>query len=89
MDLREYPSKKAWAVLFVNRSNEKVLSIYTLKNLAGISSATCFNWDVNKVEKIGSRKELTIEVNAHASKLVYISVDGTSPEGMTLNGKIK
>ena len=85
--VREYPSKKAWAILFVNRKNEKVSATYSLKILAGISSATCFNWDISVIEKLGVQEHLSIELNPHQSKLIYIATDGSSPEGMNLNGK--
>lgn len=85
--VREYPSKKAWAVLFVNRKNEKIVSTYSLKSLIGITNATCFNWDISIIEKLGMKEHLTIELNPHQSKLIYISRDGKSSEGMNLNGK--
>ena len=86
--VREYPFKKAWTILFVNRKNEKVSATYSLKSLAGISSATCFNWDISVIEKLGVQEHLSIELNPHQSKLIYITTDGSSPEGMNLNGKI-
>lgn len=85
--VREYPSKKAYAVLFVNRNNEKVSVTYDLKNLIGISSATCFNWDISSVESIGVKEQLSIDLNPHQSKLIYLSTDGGSPKGINLNGK--
>ena len=59
-----------------------------LKSLAGISSATCFNWDISVIEKLEVQQHLSIELNPHQSKLIYITTDGSSPEGMNLNGKI-
>ncbi len=84
---KKYPSQKPWAVLFINLKKEAVTSSYALKELTGISSATCYNWHLLQTEKFGSKQSLVIEINLHQSKLMFISTEGKSPEGITLNGK--
>lgn len=86
---REFKPQKSHAVLFTNRSDVKSTVTYTLKSLVGINQATCFLWDVASTQKLGVMESLTIELNPHQSKLIYISVDGKSPDGMTLGGKSK
>jgi hypothetical protein len=85
--VREYPSKKSWAVLFLNRKNEKTAKNYSIKDLIGETSATCFAWDISKSEELGIRESLAIELPAHHSKLIFISTEGKSPNGINLNGK--
>ena len=80
-----YPSKKSWAVLFVNRKNEAVTETYTLKELTGSSEGSCYNWNISASEKSGIRKNLVIQLEPHQSKLIFISTEGKSPEQMSLN----
>ena len=84
--VRKY-SGNAWAVLFTNRQEEQVSRNFSLKSLVGIESANCFNWDETGSEPLGLKNNLKIDLKPHESKLVYISVDGKSPAGMTLGGK--
>jgi alpha-galactosidase len=85
--VRAYPDKKSFVVLFANRGNEKATSTFTLNSLVGLNSATCFNWDATSAQAMGVKQDLTIELNPHQSKLIYVSTNGKSPEGMTLGGK--
>jgi hypothetical protein len=74
--------------LFTNRSEVKSKETFTLKSLIGINQATCFLWDVASTQKLGVMDSLNIELNPHQTKLIYISEDGKSPDGMTLGGKL-
>lgn len=86
---RQFTAQKSYAVLFTNRKDVKNTATFTLKSLVDVKQATCFAWDVASTQKIGVMDSLTIELNPHQSKLIYISTDGKSPEGMTLGGKVK
>ena len=85
--VKTYPSQKSWAVLFVNRKNEAATSTYSLKELTGTSEGMCYNWSISASEKSGTKKDLVIQLAPHQSKLIFISTEGKSPEGITLNGK--
>lgn len=85
--VREFPSKKSWAVLFVNRKDEKVAESFSLKSLIGSDNATCFDWNVSTFEKTDSSSSIGIQLPPHHSKLIFISIEGKSPEGMKLNGE--
>jgi hypothetical protein len=82
-------SNNAWAVLFTNRQDGNVTSNFAMKDLVGLQSANCFNWDESKTEKLGEKSNLTIDLKPHESRLMYISTDGKSPEGLTLGLKKK
>ncbi len=86
--VKAYPDKKSFAILFVNRGNEKAMVNYTLKSLLGLNKVFCFEWDELKIKNIGFLENLNIDLNAHQSKLIYVSIDGNSPGKMTLGGKI-
>lgn len=86
---REFTAQKSYAILFTNRNDVKSSNTYTLKSLLGIKQATCFAWDVANTQKLGLMDNLTLELNPHQSKLIYISTDGNSPEGITLGGKLR
>ncbi len=86
--VRKY-SDNAWAVLFTNRKDEEIENSYSLKSLAGIASAYCFDWDEMGAEALGQKTEMKISLKPHESKLIYISVDDKTPAGMTLGGKQK
>jgi hypothetical protein len=80
-------SPESWAVLFINRTEEQAGSTFSLKSLAGIASAYCFNWDEIGAEALGVKNDVRIDLKPHESKLIYISKHNTSPAGMTLGGK--
>jgi len=86
--VREYPAEKSYAVLFVNRNEEKKSSDFSVQQLIGVTSSTCFDWSFNGAKNLGIQSIITIELNAHESKLLYFSVDGKSPGNMTLGGKL-
>jgi len=85
--VRQYQEQKAWAVFFLNRTDEKVTENFTLKNLIGIEKSTCFDWNKDGAKEVGAIENLKIELIPHESKLIYISVDGKTPGNMTLGGK--
>ena len=85
--VKTYPSQKSWAVLFVNRKNDASSSTYSLKELIGTSEGICYDWSISNSEKLGSKQSLIIQLEPHQSKLIFISTEGKSPEGITLNGK--
>ena len=85
--VRHFPEKKAWAVLFLNRKNEKVTESFSLKSLVGIEKSTCFDWKTEGSNNLGIQQNLNIGLKPHESRLVYISEDGKSPGTMTLGGK--
>lgn len=87
--VKEYPSKKSWAVLFVNRGNEKVMKDYRVKDLIVNNNAYVFNWDVDKVEKLGNNQKISLTLYPHKSRLIYLSMDGITPDKINLNGKLK
>ncbi len=87
--VRKYPAMKSCAVLFVNRSTEKAKLDYKIEQLSGMLQATCFDWNEQGSQEIGKKETITIELNAHESKLIYISEDGKGPGMMTLGGKQK
>lgn len=86
--VRKY-NDKSWAVLFTNRQEETMSATYSLQNLVGVVSANCTDWDETKTDKMGVKNELLISLKAHESKLIYVATDGTSPQNMTLGGKVK
>jgi hypothetical protein len=86
--VRKY-NDKSWAVLFTNRQEETMSATYSLQNLVGVVSANCTDWDETKADKMGVKNELLISLKAHESKLIYVATDGTSPQNMTLGGKVK
>lgn len=85
--VRQFPEKKAWAILFFNRKDEKVIEDFSLNSLVGITKAECFDWNMVGEKEFGAIENLDIELNPHESRLVYISEDGQSPGKMTLGGK--
>ena len=85
--VKNYPSIKSVAILFVNRTDETVSVTYTLKQLIGISEGTCFNWSEKGSEIVGKKSDITLTIKPHESKLIYIAPDGNSPKGMNLGGK--
>ena len=85
--VRQFPEKKAWAVFFLNRKDEKVTETFSLKSLVGLTKATCFDWNRNGAKELGTLGNLNIELNTHESRLIYVSEDGQSPGKLTLGGK--
>jgi hypothetical protein len=79
--VKSYPSKKSWAVLFVNRKNEVVTNTYSLKELTGASKGICYNWNISNSEKLGTKQSLIIQLEPHQSKLIFISTENKSPMG--------
>jgi len=51
------------------------------------NSGTCYNWDEKGSTLIGTQTNITISLNPHESKLIYISTDGAGPGAMTFGGK--
>jgi len=86
--VRQFPEKKAWAVFFLNRKNEKVAESFRLKSLVGIEKSACFDWNSIGAKEFGVIENLNIELNPHESRLIYISEDGKSPGKMNLGGKL-
>jgi hypothetical protein len=84
---RSYPGRKSYAVLIANLTNEKISNSYTLASLVGVEKATCFNWDVKNSKNLGVQDVIAVDLEPHQSRLIYISPDGKSPEGMNLAGK--
>jgi len=54
--------------------------------LVGIDSATCFDWQLRGAFNLGEKQNITVELQPHQNKLLYISIDGKSPEGINLGG---
>ncbi|MEP7278839.1 MAG: hypothetical protein ABI813_09370, partial [Bacteroidota bacterium] len=86
--LKKYDTKKAFAVLFTNRQDKVVTGTYPLYSIIEIGNGTCYNWDETGSSLIGKQTNITISLNPHESKLIYISTDGTGPGNMTLGGKV-
>jgi hypothetical protein len=84
--VRKYPNQKSWAILFLNRQDEKVTETYNLKELIGINNAFCFDWDESQVQSLGSKTNLSVDLKPHESRLVYVSIDDKGPGKMTLGG---
>ena len=84
---KNFKDRNAWAVLFVNRENEPKSQNYSIKSLVGINGGTCFDWQLKGAVNLGEKQNITIELQPHESKLIYISSDGKSPEGINLAGK--
>ncbi len=87
MHQKKYISKKSYAVLFTNRQEKTITGTYTLQSMTDVNSGTCYNWDEKGSSLIGKQKNITISLNPHESKLIYISTDGAGPGGMTMGGK--
>ena len=86
--VKKYNATKAFGVLFTNRQEKIINAVYPLKSIIEIDNGTCYNWDENGSSLIGKQTDITITLNPHESKLIYISTDGTGPGTMTLGGKI-
>ncbi|TAF78803.1 MAG: alpha-galactosidase [Sphingobacteriales bacterium] len=84
---REYPSRKAFAILFANRTHELQKQTYTLQQLINLKNGYCFSWDVTQIQKLGNLDTINIELKPHHSKIIYISADNQSPEDINLGGK--
>lgn len=86
IQVKHFTDRNAWAVLFVNREDETSTQNYTLKSLIGVESGFCFDWQTNSNVNLGKMQEITVRLMPHQSKLLYISLDGESPEGLNLGG---
>ncbi|MEO5592377.1 MAG: glycoside hydrolase family 36 protein [Chitinophagaceae bacterium] len=86
--VKKYDTKKAFGVLFTNRQEKVVTGIYPLNSIVEMDIGTCYNWDEKESSLIGKQTNITISLNPHESKLIYISADGAGPAGMTLGGKM-
>jgi alpha-galactosidase len=86
--VRKYPTQNSYAVLFVNRNNEKKSVDFIIEKLINTKSATCYDWRVDEAINLGVKSLISIELNPHESKLVYMSIDGKSPNNMNLGGKL-
>lgn len=85
--VKKYVAKKSFAVLFTNRQEKTITGTYTLQSITGMNSGTCYNWDEKGSSVIGKQTTITISLNPHESKLIYISTNGAGPGAMTLGGK--
>jgi alpha-galactosidase len=85
--LRELKPLSGWAVLFVNRDNTPVTEVYSIESLIGEKKANCYNWGTDGHEDLGVRDDLIIQLQPRQSRMIYISIDGNSPEGMNFAGK--
>ncbi len=85
--VKNYPLRKSVAILFANLTEETVMATYTLKRLTGISAGTCYSWSEKSSETLGIKSDITLTLNPHESKLIYVAPDGNSPKGMNLGGK--
>jgi len=85
--VKKYVSKKTYAVLFTNRQEKTITGTYPLNTMIDSNSGTFYNWDEKGGALIGTQTTISITLNPHESKLVYISTDGAGPGGMTLGGK--
>ena len=72
--VRQYKALKAWGVLVFNPSAVKTVETYPVAELTGEKSAYCYEWRLNESLPLGKRQELTVELDPHESKLVYINV---------------
>lgn len=85
--VRNYPSRNSVAILFTNRTDETITATYSLIRLTGISEGTCFNWNEKGSGTLGKKSDITLTLNPHESKLIYVAPDGNSPKDMNLGGK--
>ncbi len=85
--LRELQPGKGWAALFVNRENAVSADIWSVESLIGEKNATCYNWDTGGHEELGVLSDIVIKLEPRHSRLLYISADGHSPEGINFAGK--
>ena len=85
--LRELQPGKGWAVLFVNRENSLSTGVWSIESLIGEKKATCYDWNTGGHENLGELRDLVIQLNPRHSRLIYISADGHSPEGINFAGK--
>ncbi len=85
--VREDSSRKSWAVYFLNRNNSRQASRFSIRELIGVESATCFNWDLDKAEPLGARDSLSIDLAPHHGKLMFLSTEGKTPNPTKLSGE--
>ena len=85
--VKRYDSKKSFAVLFTNRQESVIKATYSLRSIIETDSGTCYHWDEKGSTLVGEQTNISISLNPHESKLIYISKDGTGPGTMTLGEK--
>lgn len=85
--LRSYPEENAMALLLVNTSNDMMERSVDLAGLVDWEDIHVYDWGPGKAVFIGDLKEINVEVEPHASRLLYLSPEDVAPPmGMGLNG---
>jgi alpha-galactosidase len=85
--VRELKDDQGWAVLFFNREETSTTEVFSVHDILGIPEATCFGWDVEKIENMGVQKDIIIRLRPRQSQLFYLSRDGHSPDDINFAGK--
>ena len=87
--VRNYTRQKSWGVLFVNRSSENIDENYSFRDLLNIDRNQLYHWDwdINRMEKVGLKSNVKVKLKPHESRLIYLSVSDTQPGKINLSGE--
>ncbi|MGL4512490.1 MAG: glycoside hydrolase family 36 protein [Lacipirellulaceae bacterium] len=85
--VREAPSRRSWAVYFLNRHDEKKTDSFTVRELTGVDAATCFRWDRHGADPLGDKDALTVDLAPHQGQLMFLSTEGKAPSTDRLSGE--
>ncbi|HUU11420.1 MAG TPA: glycoside hydrolase family 36 protein [Vicinamibacterales bacterium] len=87
--VREFPERRAWAVLILNPGDAPAMQRLPLDPLVGEKAAWCFTWGPEGHEPLGRCAEVVPELPPHHSVLYYVSKASVPPPaGLTLGGAV-
>ncbi|MFV0378577.1 MAG: glycoside hydrolase family 36 protein [Mangrovibacterium sp.] len=85
--VRRYKSEKAWGVLIVNTSEEKIEKTYSLADLTGESNCWMFRWSPGAAMPLGRLETIQITIEPHESILLYAAENNdTPPSDLSISG---
>ncbi|WP_163710366.1 glycoside hydrolase family 36 protein [Mangrovibacterium lignilyticum] len=77
--VRRYKSERAWGVLIVNDTEEKLEETYKLVDLTGEDKCWLFRWTPGNSIGLGHMEQVQITLNPHESILLYASENNDDP----------